>query len=123
MPVRPVNPHAFSRRFSLTPQMAGYSRRYLWALFIVIGLTASYRTGESAIPEGAMHLLWLLAVAGYAPVLLEAILTGEIVGPPSIIQRQQNPIGFWLVSLLHLTLWLGSMALLLSLLLGLPRWW
>lgn len=124
MPVcRPINPKAFTRRGYHAPKFARYSQRYLWGLFVLIGLTAHYRSGASAIPESAMHLVWLLAVAGYAPVLLEAILTGELVGPPKIVLRQQTPILFWLISLLHLSLWLGSVALLVSLLLGLPRWW
>lgn len=120
---RPVNLNAYSQPFLQAPQLARYSRRYLWGVVAVISVTISYRSGESAIPDSAMHLLWLLAAAGYAPVLLEAILTGEIVGPPNIIQRQHSPVAFWLVSLLHLAVWLGSVALLLSLLLGLARWW
>lgn len=120
MPVcRPLNPNVFIRRSFHAPQLARYGRHYLWVLFVVIGLTAHYRSGASAIPDSAMHLVWLLAVAGYAPVLLEALLIGEIVGPPLIIQRQQRPVVFWLVSLLHITLWLGGVALFCSLLLGL----
>lgn len=120
MPVcRPLNPNVFTSRSFHAPQFARYGRHYLWVLFVVIGLTAHYRSGASAIPDSAMQLVWLLAVAGYAPVLLEALLTGEIVGPPHIIQRQQRPVAFWLVGLLHVALWLGSVALLLNLLLGL----